>query len=268
MADRSTSPTTIDDQLAALLAKFPRLAVRPDRNDRHFTDDDEVRLVGSIALDGVELRGLPRLDGSYRIKVVVPGTFPASLPRVYAVENSIPKKYHTYSEGSLCLGAPLQLRSIVNKTPTLLGFFVGCVVPYLYRHRYIQAFEQAPWGELEHHSPGLLQYYERVLGTADARACIEFLRLGALRKRVANKRPCPCGSGVRLGRCHHLRLNRLRDECRRAGMRDAERELRLRLLDEAKRSGGPSESKSGRAAPEVPASVEEPPQPVESERQR
>lgn len=239
MASRSTpttTTTTLDDQLAELLAKFPQLAVRPDRKDEHFTDGDELRLIGSIALDDVELSGLPRLDGSYRIKIVVPRAFPASLPRAYAVEGSIPRSYHSYSDGSLCLGAPLHIRSIVNRTPTLLGFVVRCVVPYLYRHRHIQALGKAPWGELDHHSPGLLQYYERVLGTSDARACIEFLRLGGLRKRVANKCPCPCGSGLRLGRCHHRRLNRLRDGCGRAAMRAAERDLKQRLDEERQRA--------------------------------
>jgi hypothetical protein len=237
VADRRTLPPTltIDEQLAELLVKFPRFSVRPDRKDEHFTESDELRLIGSVALDDVELSGLPRLDGSYRIKIVVPRAFPASLPSVYAVEGSIPKSYHTYSDGTLCLGAPLHIRSIVNRTPTLLGFVVGFVVPYLYRHRYIQVFGTAPWGELDHHSPGLLQYYERVMGTSEARACVEFLRLGGLRKRVANKRPCPCGSGLRLGRCHHPRLNRLRAGCGRAAMRAAEGDLKQRLVEEAKR---------------------------------
>lgn len=248
MASRSTS--TIDDQLTELLAKFPRLALRPDGKDRHFTGDDELRLVGLLALDGVEMKGLPRLEGSYRIKIIMPRAFPASLPRVYALDDSIPRSYHTYNEGCLCLGAPLHLRSIVNRAPTLLGFFVGCVVPYFYRHRHIQAFAKAPWGELDHHSPGLLQYYEGVLGTSDPRACIEFLRLGALRRRVANKQPCPCKSGLRLGRCHYLRVNCLRAACGRAEMRDAERELRFRLVEEAKRKGEGLEPKPGPLRPE------------------
>jgi hypothetical protein len=228
-------PATIDDQLAELLAKFPHLAVRPDRKDKDFTDDDELRVVGSLALDDVELRGFPRLSGAYRIKIVVPRAFPTSLPRAYAVQGSVPKSYHTYSDGSLCLGAPLHIRSIVNRTPTLLGFVSGCVVPYLYRHKHIQALGRAPWDELDHGAPGLLQYYERVLGTSDPRACVEFLRLGGLRKRVANKRPCPCASGVRLGMCHHLRLNRLRDKCGRAALRAAQRDLMLRLSSDGER---------------------------------
>lgn len=229
MASRSNA-TTIDDQLAELLATFAHVSVRPDRTDKHFSDDeDELRIVGLLALDDIELTDLPRLDGSYRVKIIVPRAFPAVLPRVYAVEDSIPKTYHTYLEGRLCLGAPLHLRSIVNRRPTLLGFVERCVVPYLYRYRHIEVFDKPPWGELDHGAPGLLHYYGRVLGTTDPSACVEFLRLGGLRKRVANKRPCPCGSGLRLGRCHHTRINRLRKRCGRAALRDSESQLKKQL---------------------------------------
>ena len=40
----------------------------------------------------------------------------------------------------------------------------------------------------------------------------EFVRLTAMRKRHANKQACPCGSGRRLGRCHHRRINTLREQ--------------------------------------------------------
>lgn len=232
MADLA-KPTavTLDDQLAELLAKFPHLAVRPNKSDTHFGEDDELRLIGAIRLDDVELKGLPRLGGAYRIKIIVPRGFPTSLPSAYALEDSIPRDYHTYSDGKLCLGAPLHIRAIVNHRPTLFGFVSECVVPYLYRHRHLQLFGIAPWGELEHRFPGLLQYYEYLFGTSDPNTCLEFLRLAALRKRVANKCPCPCSSALRLGRCHHLRINRFRDRCGRAAIRDAWRALK-HALDE------------------------------------
>jgi hypothetical protein len=43
-----------------------------------------------------------------------------------------------------------------------------------------------------------------------------FVRVAAMKKRVANKRPCPCGGELRLGLCHRKRLNMLR---RRLGRR-------------------------------------------------
>jgi hypothetical protein len=68
-----------------------------------------------------------------------------------------------------------------------------------------------PFDELAHGVAGLLDDYRRILGFATDAACREALRLLALKRRIANKSPCPCGSGRRLGRCHNRRLNRLRE---------------------------------------------------------
>jgi hypothetical protein len=38
------------------------------------------------------------------------------------------------------------------------------------------------------------------------------VRLAGKKKRIANKLPCPCGSGRRLGRCHNLKVNGLRHQ--------------------------------------------------------
>jgi hypothetical protein len=46
------------------------------------------------------------------------------------------------------------------------------------------------------------------------------LRLIGMKRRVANKRPCPCGSGLRAGKCHHRILNRLRQELGRQWCRE------------------------------------------------
>jgi hypothetical protein len=40
---------------------------------------------------------------------------------------------------------------------------------------------------------------------------IPYCVLATMKRRRANKRPCPCGSGRRLGRCHNRKVNILRD---------------------------------------------------------
>jgi hypothetical protein len=54
----------------------------------------------------------------------------------------------------------------------------------------------------------------------------EFVRLAALRRREANKHPCPCGSGRRLGRCHNRRVNHLRGRLGRSWFRASLASLR------------------------------------------
>lgn len=234
---RSQAERDLDAQLAKLLDKYKGLAYRPSAADDDFTAGDDARIVGRLDFTSIQDDGLPQLDVSYRLKLIVPRQFPAVLPRVYALDGSIPADYHTNPAKDLCLGAKVHLHSIVSRTPTLLGFVDGCLVPYLYRRRHIEVFNRAPWGELEHGAPGLLQYYGHVLGTKDAQACVALLELASLPRRVANKARCPCGSGRRLGRCHHRRVNGLRRKCGRAVIRKARAELIRQLEVEERRRG-------------------------------
>jgi len=51
-----------------------------------------------------------------------------------------------------------------------------------------------------------------LFGTTRTDRVAEFARLTAMKKRQANKHPCPCGGGKRLGRCHHSSVNNLREQ--------------------------------------------------------
>jgi SEC-C motif len=48
---------------------------------------------------------------------------------------------------------------------------------------------------------------------------MEMVPLTTLKKRVANKHLCPCGSNRRLGKCHNLTVNRLRKQLGRSWFR-------------------------------------------------
>jgi hypothetical protein len=82
-----------------------------------------------------------------------------------------------------------------------------------------------PFGELGHGAKGLLAEFRQLLEAANNTQCIAFLRLLGMKKRIANKRPCPCGSNRRLGRCHARRLNRLRRDASRSWFRHQANQL-------------------------------------------
>jgi hypothetical protein len=122
----------------------------------------------------------------------------------------IPESFHQMADGALCLGSPLRLKAELAKAPTLRDFVDRCVVPYLYGFLVSKGSGELPFGELAHGLPGLLDDYERFLGTRNAEEVVGFFLLLGLRKRVANKRKCPCRSGLQFGRCHSAKLNALR----------------------------------------------------------
>jgi hypothetical protein len=169
--------------------------------------------------------GRERISDRYEVELLVPKDFPKEPVVVREIGGRVPKDFHTNFDGALCLGTPLQLRLALLRVPTLPGFVGRCVIPYLYGFSYHERHGELPFGELAHGSRGLCQDFADLFGVKNEEVAVELERLGSLKKRVANKLPCPCGGNRRLGRCHHLVVNRIRDELGRKWLRTEHRHL-------------------------------------------
>lgn len=148
----------------------------------------------------------------------MPGDFPSGVPKVKELAGKIPRdgKHHVNPDDTLCLGSPLRLRMLIRDEPTLSGFASNCMVPYLY---WISTKRFAV-GELAHGDAGIMADYMTLFGLSDPRQIIPALELLGMKKRIANKRPCPCNCGVRLGRCNiRFALNRFRSVAPRSWFR-------------------------------------------------
>lgn len=160
------------------------------------------------------ISGNDEIDDSYKLEIVVPDKFPQALPRVEEIGGKIPRdgNFHTFKNGVLCLGSPLRLLSIVNRFPTLTGFTDKCLVPYLYSVSYkLRHGGNFIFGELAHGSQGLVDDYSVMLGLKEKSQIIRAIQLLGIKKRIANKRFCPCGCRKKLGACpFHHKLNELR----------------------------------------------------------
>ncbi|MES2924491.1 MAG: hypothetical protein V4819_23265 [Verrucomicrobiota bacterium] len=146
--------------------------------------------------------------------------FPRAIPLVFEVGGRIPANYHKLDNGALCLGSPLRQRLILSTNPTLSGFVEALVIPYLYNRSYIERYQCLPLGELDHGLSGLIRDYQQLFGVVGSDECVRMLQLLGMKKRSANKNPCPCGSGRRVGRCHNRALNPLREIATRRYFRD------------------------------------------------
>jgi len=164
-----------------------------------------IRVEGSLPFRAVKT-GFDLIDDRFEVRWDVTSGFPKSLPLVFETGGRIPSNYHKLENGALCLGSPIRQRLILAEHPTLSGFVEALVVPYLYNRSYFERHDHLPVGALEHGTPGLIEDYQKLFGVQDAEGCIGMLHLLGLKKRAANKKPCPCGSGRRLGRCHNLAL--------------------------------------------------------------
>jgi hypothetical protein len=154
--------------------------------------------------------GLERIDDEFEIEICIPKGFPRQLPTVKEVGGRIPDTFHKNSGGILCLGTPTAQMLQLHKSQTVPGFVESCVIPYLYGFVYREKFGSMPFDEQEHGEIGLLDDFREMFAVKTNSGAIAMVRLCSLKKRVANKQPCPCGSGKRVGKCHNRKLNVLR----------------------------------------------------------
>jgi hypothetical protein len=148
--------------------------------------------------------GRGTINDSYDLLLEIPEAFPRVLPRVSERDYRIPRtpNFHVNGDGTLCLGSPLRLVWILSQKPSLPGFASECLVPYLYAVSHKLKFGgKLPFGELAHESPGELADYADLFCLNSPDAARQALALLHMRKRIANKLPCPCGCRRRLGRC-------------------------------------------------------------------
>ena len=203
-----TSPYYAPLDLDRLFDRFPELSIRPS------TSSDLV-IAGTIDFQA-EHESYGTLAESFEIELHVPQKFPRVLPTALETKGRIPSTFHHNGSRELCLGSLLKLQLIVGRNPTVLGFVEGCVIPYLVNFSVFDRTGKLPFGELEHGAPGLLADYRSILHANSNECCLLLLDLLRTKKRVSNKKPCPCGSGRRSGRCHNRYLNPLRRKMSRS----------------------------------------------------
>lgn len=170
-----------------------------------------------------QLAGSQIIDKTYRLKFTCVNDYPRTLPLVVDEGRYFPRsdEFHTYSDGLLCLGSELKIKSILKVDRSIKAFFDNIVDPFLYSVSHRIEHGEYPFGELAHGEQGLIDDYTEMFGLkGKAPVLVAFRALGK-RKREANKLPCPCGCGLRLGRCdYRFTLNGFRNIERRRWFRE------------------------------------------------
>jgi hypothetical protein len=195
------------------LAGYPEMTLEPAGNEG-------IRLTGSFRFSASCAEAATVLEDQFQIAIHVPRFFPREIPVVFETGGRIPRspEFHVNSDGSLCLGSPVRLLAIVAGSPSILGFVDRTLVPFLFAaSKSLTSGRSFPFGELPHGASGALADYQEMFGLATAPQAKKALEALSLKKRLANKRPCPCGCGRRLGKCRlRLKLNSLRNAASRS----------------------------------------------------
>lgn len=192
--------------LEDFLASHPRIRIVEINNDK-------VELVGEYHLKA-QLAGSQLVDRIYHLRLVCPRDYPRKLPEVLDEGRYFPRtqEYHTYSDGSFCLGSELKIKSLLFGDHSFTAFFENIVDRFLYAITHRIEFGNFPFGELAHGEQGLIDDYGEMFVLSGKLSVLRALRALGKRKREANKLPCPCGCGGRLGCCNYrFLLNEFRN---------------------------------------------------------
>lgn len=195
------------DNVDGLLNAWPSLRRVPS------TRADATVLEGRLEFV-LEPPGFPRIEDCYSVRIEVPLGATDSVPQVFETGRRIPRDvdHHVNPNGALCLGSPWRVQQLLGRPMSLLALVERCVVPFLYAATWrAQGHSEYPFSELAHGRAGLLDDYSSILGVEGPGAVLQALNALARRRREANKLWCPCGCGIRLGRCRYrFALNNLR----------------------------------------------------------
>lgn len=200
--------------LEAFLSAYPNIRLV----DVHA---DKIELQGEYQLKA-QLAGSRFIERTFSLRIVCPSDYPRALPVVFDIAGYFPRNqdFHTYSDGSFCLGSDLKIKSILKADSSLTTFFEKIVVRFLYSVSHRVEFGNFPYGELDHGEKGLIDDYSQLFNVNGKASVLRALKALGLRKREANKLPCPCGCGDRLGSCdYRFVLNEFRQVERRRWFR-------------------------------------------------
>lgn len=189
--------------LQQFLEDFPGMSLAPSRNR-------ETILKGLFEFSAQPVKSNVKISDFYRLQIIVPITFPKKIPKVIEIDQKIRRdgEHHVNYDNTLCLGSPLRTYLNLSQNPTLVGFANNCLIPYLYAISYKRDYKKFPFGDLAHGESGVIADYLDLFGLENPEQVKKTLLLLGMKKRIANKKPCPCDCSKRLGSCSfHYRIN-------------------------------------------------------------
>lgn len=184
--------------LQEFLLEFPSMAIRPSQGEATVIRGDF-----SFRATHPEFG---TVTDSFELKIDISPDFPKSVPQAWELGGRIPRQaaYHINdTDGNVCLGSPIRLLLEIQAEPTLAGFAKRCLIPYFYSISRRLSGQTLAFGELPHRTPGLLADYLEIFGLTDHFQAGQMVKYLGMKKRLANKLPCPCKCKKKLGQCSY-----------------------------------------------------------------
>jgi len=153
------------------------------------------------------------IDDEFEVEIIFPITGTDYVPTAKETGGRIPRDFdfHVYPDGTMCLGAPFEIRRKYKQDPSLRAFINHLLIPFLYSFSFKEKHGYMPFGELSHGGKGIAEYYRELFETDSDLAVLELLKIIAEDNYRGHMR-CPCESGERLRNCHGKQIREIKDQ--------------------------------------------------------
>ena len=165
---------------------------------------NEIKITGNIHFYQI-YKKIP-LQDEYLIQILFPYDFPNTIPIVKEIENRIqdsPDYHNDNKNDGLCLGIPAEIHEKTHEHPSFKYFISEIIIPFLYANTFREKYDKYPWEPMEHHSKGVLDYYQNLFDLKDRNTTQQFLlNIAYFKNPIKGHYLCPCKSGKRFRNCH------------------------------------------------------------------
>ena len=191
-----------EEQLSALTNQFNLLDKIYPGLEYGIDKEQDCFYVAGVLFFSASYRGIEIKD-SYLIKVNVPWDFNEyHHPVSYEIGGRIPKNFHHYKAGNLCLGLYTSIFDKLIDDCTLLSYFRNILIPYLYAFSYHEKYKEMPFGNYGHDKDAMILYFRDKLNGISSDRLLDFLIYMYSPNVYGSHRDCLCGSKRPLRQCH------------------------------------------------------------------
>ena len=147
---------------------------------------------------------------SYLIRIDIPWNFDLfHIPLAYELAGRIPKSFHHYVKGNLCLGINIANYEKISQDCTLLGYVDNLLVPFLYAYSYYEKYGKMPYGNEGHDRDAVFLYFKEKFSDVPEERLLDLIIYMYMPHVYGSHRPCLCGSGLPMRSCHFNLLKEL-----------------------------------------------------------
>jgi hypothetical protein len=181
----------LDEECKKILEVHPNLHVEG-------AGESSCVIQGTLSSASIKGQNITYSFDEVNVKIVVEN-FPNTLPKCFET-SSLNTDFHINPDKSLCLDTPFTLWQHFSNDSCLLTFINKFLVPYFLQYKHYKKFGSLPFGDRKHGGTGNIEQYNELFQTTGYRT-ISLLIYG-LKNIYRGHHICPCGSNIRLRKCH------------------------------------------------------------------